>query len=389
MQQQIIRRALILPLLSLTLFALAACDITEIIDSAVEAAYDVEGVVLEQGTNDPVEGVTVEFVIQLIEDGNVLTEEVITGPDGTFSRQDILGTITITPSKDGWSFEPASVTATEDADDIVFLGTNEVETLGQIAYYYDGGLYVMNPDGSNPTQVAASGYWGGMSWSPDRQQIALDRQGDDYDVNIHIINLDGTGEQVVQTESLQVWTPSWSPDGTRVATRTIIIYTAPGGEVFFSNDVIQIHEVDTGNTVDFSTFYSLDPAWSPDGGRIAYASNQYAPFDDRYTYSDPTPDIFVQTVDGSGDPVRLTTEGARSPSWSPDGTQIAYHSGGTIYVMDDDGSNKTPLTSGVRPTWSLDGSRIAFRRDDHIWVMDADGSNETELREGGNPAWRD
>jgi len=81
------------------------------------------------------------------------------------------------------------------------------------------------------------------------------------------------------------------------------------------------------------------------------------------------------------------------PSWSPDGSRIAFISSRDgnyeIYVMDADGSNQQCLTDNPAndwyPSWSPDGSRIVFTsdRDDNrnieIYVMDTDGSNQQRL----------
>ena len=81
------------------------------------------------------------------------------------------------------------------------------------------------------------------------------------------------------------------------------------------------------------------------------------------------------------------------PAWSPDGTKIAFvkltyynqdlnSSWGVIWVMNADGSNKVKLTGDTEkfnsPTWSPDGTKIAFAGPENkgdIWVMNADGSN--------------
>ena len=80
------------------------------------------------------------------------------------------------------------------------------------------------------------------------------------------------------------------------------------------------------------------------------------------------------------------------PAWSPDGTKIAstFYQGSAeiIRVMEADGSDRTNLVSGSSPAWSPDGNKIAFvkityYRDDSnwgvIWVMNADGSNKINL----------
>lgn len=118
-------------------------------------------------------------------------------------------------------------------------------------------------------------------------------------------------------------------------------------------------------------------------------------------------DIYVAHADGSGLD-RLTTSPAREydPSWSPDGTKIAYRhqpredeAQAEIYVMNANGSHKQRLTRSPgqdhSPAWSPDGSRIAFASTRgggrlHVWVMNADGSDPTRVTStvgGEYPAW--
>ena len=139
----------------------------------------------------------------------------------------------------------------------------------------------------------------------------------------------------------------------------------------------------------------IDPAWSPDGRRIAFASD-----------GDGTHriyDIYVMNADGSG-VTRLTNDPvtAWGPAWSPDGTKIAFESyrdgNGEIYVMNPDGSAVTNLThdpaDDAWPAWSPDGAKIAFAREnesykDEIYVMSPDGSGVTRLSDSGRePAWK-
>lgn len=104
-------------------------------------------------------------------------------------------------------------------------------------------------------------------------------------------------------------------------------------------------------------------------------------------------DIYVLNADGSG-LTRLTDDPGwdGTPRWSPDGTRIAFASERlglpAIFVMDADGSNLQPLTDGasvsMMPAWSPGGSKIAFASDRSYEVMMQGGR---QLVEGGLEIW--
>jgi hypothetical protein len=110
-------------------------------------------------------------------------------------------------------------------------------------------------------------------------------------------------------------------------------------------------------------------------------------------------------TDGS-DPVRLTdfADGPKdsyAPTWSPDGTQIAFVRGdipsggpGELWAMDPDGSNTHLLLADPLadfPSWSPDGTRIAFEAGDfpevRVAVLDVATGAVNDLGAGFHPIW--
>jgi Tol biopolymer transport system component len=133
-----------------------------------------------------------------------------------------------------------------------------------------------------------------------------------------------------------------------------------------------------------------DPAWSPDGKRIAFAS-------DRGGSSDR--DIYVMDADGSNVVRRTDGGGNGYPAWSPDGKNIVFSSVRSgqlgLYIMSVDGdwANPRAVASHMKWTtqaaWSPDGQRIAFVSDYRahdflydLYVMNADGTEIAPLLEG-------
>ena len=112
------------------------------------------------------------------------------------------------------------------------------------------------------------------------------------------------------------------------------------------------------NLTTTDTGLSTDPALSPDGKLLAYASDRAG---------NGNLDIWVRQV-GGGEPMPLTQDPAddREPTFSPDGTMIAFRSerdGGGIYVVSALGGTPrlvAPAREPQRPRFSPDGSQIAY-----------------------------
>ncbi|MBI2853341.1 MAG: PD40 domain-containing protein [Chloroflexi bacterium] len=136
------------------------------------------------------------------------------------------------------------------------------------------------------------------------------------------------------------------------------------------------------------------PTWSPDGSQIAFVSDR----------QDHTDNIYVMTLasDENASLVRLTTDGPSNtfPAWSPDGSKILFQSNrdghAEICVMNADGTDQTRLTSTLtggsyQPVWLDNGTKIGFTSDrdllPEIYIMNADGTSQTRLTSVFGGSW--
>lgn len=213
------------------------------------------------------------------------------------------------------------------------------------------------------------------------------------DEHIYRIEPDGSGDTQLTTNSYSNLDPVWSPTGNEIA------FVIEGGYETFPSDYdgeIWVMDRNGGSLrqITRSDGWSYQPTWSPDGSKIAFTSDRA----DLISGTGGQADLYVTDSVGLSSVTRLTnspeTEGF--PAWSPDGTKIAFvrSSGmpgaGTIYVMSVDGSDVTPITMGPddsAPDWSPDGSQIVFQRADQVYLMEADGSNPRFLVKGTTPRW--
>jgi Tol biopolymer transport system component len=199
---------------------------------------------------------------------------------------------------------------------------------------------------------------------------------------ITTMNFDGSGQTGVGVEGAE---PAWSPDGSKIA--VVTGHPENTGISIVNSDGTGLTKITEGARDD------RHPTWSADGKWIAfsrYEGNSYY-------------QLYVIGADGKG-LRKIQPSGVDwglDPEWSPDGSKIAFY-GPTrypgyiqdlpdVYTVKPDGTDLAKITDDpgydVEPAWSPDGSKIAFvslRDAGHvaywrIYAMAADGTGVTRL----------
>lgn len=184
--------------------------------------------------------------------------------------------------------------------------------------------------------------------------VTLQRSGKKTQYQLNIADADGANPRMIFKGSEPILSPSWSPDGRRIA------YVTYESTKKSKRMAVYIQEFHTGQRTRVSAERGLNaaPAWSPDGKRMALTLSK-----------DGNAEIYIMNLQNHA-LTRLTHNSAidTEPEWSPDGKSLVFTSnrGGKpqIYRISANGGKVRRLTFkgryNARPRFSPDGSKLAL-----------------------------
>jgi len=261
----------------------------------------------------------------------------------------------------------------------------------KIAYYRDDSLWVVNASSHGAREITGADFSSAApSWSR-KNLIAFDRAG-----SIWVVNPKSGQERRVGPGSQ----PSWSPDGTKLA------YVAvPQSGVYNDIYVRRANGSGSKRLTRTPNVNEDQPAWSSGGRWIVFTGKQgvyvmrsgggssrlvaakgmqpsWARGDVLYTRRTPRWSGFVLRTDLSGKHTKwlLRPRVDAGPTWSPDGSQLAFTRDDVLSLVDAYGGTPRSIgLTGADPAWSPDGQRLIVASGLDLVIANADGSEPTPL----------
>ncbi|MDP9235759.1 MAG: hypothetical protein M3P01_14575 [Actinomycetota bacterium] len=235
---------------------------------------------------------------------------------------------------------------------------------GKIAFAGPDGIYVINADGNHVRRITQERGDVSPSWSPDGKRIAFERDIRGRQ-DVYVIDSDGSHLRRLTSDG-RSGSPAWSPTGTTIAFAREFPTRGHVRErirIFvMRSDGTQAQPATSASSLQYET----SPAWSPDGTRIAFTGFRTR----RPTRPAPVGHIYVVTPGGRPARVGTASGDATDPVWGPDGQSLLFVNGGpkggAVATMTTTGSNLRFISSDpgltYSPAWSPDGRSIVFAR---------------------------
>lgn len=286
--------------------------------------------------------------------------------------------------------DPVRPSTAEPTSGILFVTERHV-VRDPTNFHQNWELYLIQPDGSGLTRLTDNEVVDSSpTWSPDGRQLAY-RSRRDGSADIFIMDINGRNVRNLIKDPVDSifddFYPRWNPTRDMLAIYTDRFYSPEVGCAWHRLAVMPTSGgMDNIRVLDALLTEQETLAWHPNGHVIVFSSR--CDFAKEQAIS-----LFAWDIDS--DAVWPIVEDGTinsDPAFSPDGRFLAYQStrdssGADIYIMDWETGESRNLTNwpgkDSHPSWSPDGSQIAFVTDrdgnDEIYVINSDGSNPTRL----------
>jgi Tol biopolymer transport system component len=271
----------------------------------------------------------------------------------------------------------------------IVYGDDEVVYGDEGIYEYEGiwAIDPTHPGGDRPSRIRLSDQWGEpVAWSRDGSKLLIIRrffEGGRYWANVSLLNANGVEKRVLRMNGYGF--ASLSPDGLQVIYSTfasgIYLADADGGDVRLlkARHRVWSSQERSDRTLLFAATFS------PDGNQIAYADGM-GDWGNSVRVMDADGDNVRVLVDWrrGGRQKDAMDNHVYRLAWSPDGSRLAFATDEGIWVVGSDGSGlQMVIRHGHNPTWSPDGSHLAYAtwKELGTWsgvrlrIADADGSH--------------